>query len=56
MSRESNPLSPCIGICKLDDSTGLCTGCRRSVAEIKGWRNYSDDEKRRIMAQLGQRD
>lgn len=55
MSKEATPLSPCIGICKLDDATGLCDGCGRSLAEIRGWKTYSDEEKRRIMALLKQR-
>ena len=41
-------LSPCIGICSLDDR-GLCSGCRRTTAEIARWGQMSDDERLRIM-------
>lgn len=41
-------LSPCIGVCELDDD-GLCRGCRRTVAEIAHWAQMSDDQRLRIM-------
>ena len=41
-------LSPCIGVCSLDDA-GLCEGCRRTTAEIARWSQMSDDERLRIM-------
>jgi len=41
-------LSPCIGICVLDQQ-GLCEGCHRSVHEIASWSAYSDDQRAHIM-------
>jgi predicted Fe-S protein YdhL (DUF1289 family) len=41
-------LSPCVGICALDDQ-GLCEGCHRSAAEIARWSQMSDDERLRLM-------
>ena len=41
-------LSPCIGICNLDND-GLCEGCLRSSAEISRWSQMNDDERLRIM-------
>lgn len=41
-------LSPCVGVCSLDDS-GLCEGCLRNTAEIARWSQMSDDERLRIM-------
>lgn len=41
-------LSPCIGVCTLDDA-GLCEGCRRTTSEIARWGQMSDDERLRIM-------
>jgi predicted Fe-S protein YdhL (DUF1289 family) len=29
--------SPCIAICKLDETTGLCQGCLRTADEIASW-------------------
>jgi predicted Fe-S protein YdhL (DUF1289 family) len=41
-------LSPCVGICSLDDA-GLCEGCHRSSAEIARWTQMNDDERLHLM-------
>lgn len=41
-------LSPCIGVCALDDD-GLCRGCLRTTAEIARWSQMNDDERLRLM-------
>lgn len=41
-------LSPCIGVCTLNDN-GLCDGCHRTSAEIARWSQMSDDERLRLM-------
>ena len=41
-------LSPCVGICNLDDN-GLCEGCLRSSAEIAHWSQMNDDERLHLM-------
>lgn len=41
-------LSPCIGVCSLNDD-GLCDGCHRSSAEIARWPYMDDDERLRMM-------
>ena len=43
--------SPCIGICELDDAS-RCRGCQRTLEEIAGWINYSDAERKAILADL----
>ncbi|HEX7341771.1 MAG TPA: DUF1289 domain-containing protein [Rhodanobacteraceae bacterium] len=42
------PLSPCVGVCRLD-ATGLCVGCRRNLDEIARWGSLDDAERRRLM-------
>jgi predicted Fe-S protein YdhL (DUF1289 family) len=44
--------TPCEKICVVDQPSGLCRGCGRSLAEIERWTAYSDSERRRIMAEL----
>lgn len=44
--------TPCIGICRLDDATGLCQGCGRSMAQIAAWPRLSEPERKALMAQL----
>ena len=34
--------SPCVGLCRLDETTGFCLGCARTGEEIAGWRRESD--------------
>lgn len=41
-------LSPCIGICALDER-GLCSGCGRTTSEIARWSQMSDDERLHLM-------
>jgi len=41
-------LSPCVGVCNLDDD-GLCEGCLRSSAEIAHWSQMNDDERLHLM-------
>jgi predicted Fe-S protein YdhL (DUF1289 family) len=41
-------LSPCVGICNLDDD-GLCEGCLRSSAEIAHWSQMNDDQRLHVM-------
>jgi predicted Fe-S protein YdhL (DUF1289 family) len=44
--------SPCINVCKMNERTGLCEGCRRSLDEIACWSLYSAAEKRAVLEQL----
>jgi predicted Fe-S protein YdhL (DUF1289 family) len=47
--------SPCTDVCVMDPETGLCEGCARTLDEIAEWSSYSSAERRRIIAELGQR-
>jgi predicted Fe-S protein YdhL (DUF1289 family) len=47
--------SPCIGICQLDDATGYCIGCGRTIEEISGWGSASPDTHQRTLEQLPER-
>jgi predicted Fe-S protein YdhL (DUF1289 family) len=47
--------SPCVSVCAMDASSGLCTGCLRTIDEIAGWSRFSDDEKRAVWQRIGER-
>ncbi len=47
--------SPCIKICTLDEQTGWCTGCGRSLNEIGGWAFLTDAEREAVLADLPRR-
>ncbi len=44
-------LSPCIGICSLDEE-GYCEGCFRTGEEIAGWAAMSEAERCRWMDEV----
>lgn len=44
--------SPCIKVCMMDAATGLCAGCSRSLEEIAGWAQMTDQERHRVMCEL----
>jgi predicted Fe-S protein YdhL (DUF1289 family) len=39
----------------MDDSTGLCEGCWRSIDEIAQWSNADEQSKRAILSSIEQR-
>ncbi|MSP86417.1 MAG: DUF1289 domain-containing protein [Methylotenera sp.] len=47
--------SPCISVCTMDDSTGLCLGCYRTVDEIKVWREMSQQQQVNLLVALEER-
>ena len=53
MNQEVN--SPCIGICSVDDLSGLCVGCFRTMDEISQWWDMNDAERNKVMSQLADR-
>jgi predicted Fe-S protein YdhL (DUF1289 family) len=44
--------SPCINICEIDDITGLCAGCARTIDEIAGWTSGTAAWRDAVMAAL----
>lgn len=47
--------SPCINICRMEASTGLCEGCLRTIDEIAGWRTYDDETRQWVLELIAQR-
>ena len=47
--------TPCINVCVVDGTSGLCLGCYRTLAEVAGWSRFSDAKRRAIMAGLAGR-
>jgi predicted Fe-S protein YdhL (DUF1289 family) len=40
--------SPCMSVCKMDEASGWCQGCLRTIDEIRAWGNADETFKRRI--------
>lgn len=47
--------SPCTDACVIDEETGYCEGCARTLDEIAEWGSYSGDQHRQKMAELEDR-
>jgi predicted Fe-S protein YdhL (DUF1289 family) len=47
--------SPCLGICRMDETTGFCLGCARTGEEVAIWRDTSDARRREIWMGLSDR-
>ena len=47
--------SPCISVCKMDERTGWCEGCLRTLDEIAAWSGLDDRAKRAVWKQLPKR-
>jgi predicted Fe-S protein YdhL (DUF1289 family) len=48
--------TPCIGLCKIDQTSRLCMGCYRSIEEITRWGHLSESERLALMKQLPTRE
>ncbi|WP_367195301.1 DUF1289 domain-containing protein [Amorphus sp. 3PC139-8] len=47
--------SPCVSICRIDPTSGLCIGCLRTLDEIASWRTLDADQRRAVIAELQDR-
>ncbi|MBK4738305.1 DUF1289 domain-containing protein [Noviherbaspirillum pedocola] len=48
--------SPCIGICRMEEGTGLCSGCLRTIDEIACWGGASEAVKREVWREIRRRE
>jgi predicted Fe-S protein YdhL (DUF1289 family) len=47
--------SPCTNVCRLDDSTGWCLGCGRTIEEIIRWGSTHPADRAAVMRALPER-
>lgn len=47
--------SPCLQICIYDHQLDYCTGCYRTIDEIKAWRTLSESSKQQVVDLLPER-
>lgn len=52
---EPDVPSPCISVCRMNSTSGLCEGCFRTRDEIAQWSGADDTAKRHIWTSIGQR-
>ncbi len=44
--------SPCINICRMNDATGWCEGCLRTLDEIAGWSRLDEGARLAVVQGL----
>ena len=47
--------SPCISVCRIEENTGYCAGCYRTIDEIAEWGTMTDDRKSDVWEALRRR-
>ena len=52
---ETEIESPCIGVCAMDEATGFCLGCYRTLYEIKQWWDLGNAQKQQIIVEANAR-
>lgn len=48
--KQSHIESPCISVCRYDNE--VCAGCGRTVDEVVGWYDMTDEEKQAVLNRL----
>ncbi len=47
--------SPCVGVCLIDEQTGLCEGCLRTLDEVAVWGSSSAQQRGEILLNVDRR-
>ena len=47
--------TPCVQVCEIEDTSGLCKGCNRTLAEVAVWGTLTAAMRRQIIEQLPRR-
>ena len=47
--------SPCVGVCVIDERTGLCEGCLRTLEEVAAWGSSTPEQRRTILDAIAER-
>ena len=47
--------SPCVSVCEMDQQTGLCSGCYRTLEEIATWSRIPNQTRWEIVQSLRER-
>jgi len=55
LTADDKPVaSPCVSICALDEDD-FCTGCQRSIDEIRRWSRMDNLERRQVLLRCHER-
>ncbi len=48
-------ITPCMNKCQIDPVSNFCIGCKRTIEEISNWISMTDEQRKKIIEELGQR-
>ena len=52
---ETETQSPCIGVCAMNEATGFCQGCYRTIDEIQQWWDLDNAQKQAVVVKANVR-
>lgn len=52
---EAKLPSPCVSVCQMDPSDGVCLGCYRTRGEIASWRSMDEADQQKLLDILSER-
>ncbi len=59
MKREGwtreEPDSPCLSVCVIHPSAGICIGCHRTAEEVRNWSKFAPEDRLRLLDELPSR-
>ena len=56
MTDTTEPIaSPCIGVCAMNETTGYCHGCFRTIDEIREWWDMPEQSKQIVLVAIESR-
>ncbi len=47
--------SPCVRLCGIDEATGFCIGCYRTLDEVVAWQQLTQTQQLQVVAQCDTR-
>lgn len=48
-------ISPCIGVCRMDECLGICVGCGRTRDDLEAWMWLSNEDRQILSEQAEKR-
>lgn len=48
-------MSPCVGVCVMDQDSGWCFGCGRTDTEIESWQRLDSGQRESLESSLADR-
>ena len=52
---DATVASPCTSVCRIDERTGWCEGCLRTLDEIALWSSLDNRARRAVLNAVGSR-